>query len=213
MNEDNVNMAQRPCSNELSLSVEYKMAKMVYEEIVIAGFGGQGIILAGKLLAQVAMNAGKEITFMPSYGAEVRGGTANCMIIIAERKIACPVVGRPDSLIVMNRASLNKFAARLKKGGLLVTNSSMIESMPTMDETIEIISVPADELAVQLGSHKVANMIVLGAYLQRRGHLTIDSAVQALPEVIAERYHKTIPINTEALRRGAEFAFRNSVPP
>jgi 2-oxoglutarate ferredoxin oxidoreductase subunit gamma len=184
----------------------------LYEEIIIAGFGGQGIILAGRLLAQVAMNAGKEITFMPSYGAEVRGGTANCMIIIAERKIACPVVGRPDSLIVMNRASLNKFAARLKKSGLLVTNSSMIESMPTMDETIEIISVPADELAVQLGSHKVANMIVLGAYLQRRGHLTIDAAVQALPEVIAERYHKTIPINTEALRRGAEFAFRNSVP-
>ncbi|MCJ7778596.1 MAG: 2-oxoacid:acceptor oxidoreductase family protein [Sedimentisphaerales bacterium] len=185
----------------------------LYEEIIIAGFGGQGIILAGRLLAQVAMNAGKEITFMPSYGAEVRGGTANCMIIIAERKIACPVVGRPDSLIVMNRASLNKFAARLKKGGLLVTNSSMIESMPTMDETIEIISVPADELAVQLGSHKVANMIVLGAYLQRRGHLTIDAAVQALPEVIAERYHKTIPINTEALRRGAEFAFCNSVSP
>jgi 2-oxoglutarate ferredoxin oxidoreductase subunit gamma len=183
----------------------------LYEEIVIAGFGGQGIILAGRLLAQMAMNEGYEVTFMPSYGAEVRGGTANCMVVIAERKIACPVVGRPDSLIVMNKASLNKFASRLKNNGLLVMNSSMIDSVPKLSETIEIIAVPADTLAVQLGSQKVANMVTLGAYLQKRGHITIDEAAQALPEVLAERYHKTIPLNTEALRRGADFALQNSV--
>jgi len=177
----------------------------LYEEIVIAGFGGQGIILASKLLAQMAMNAGKEITLMPSYGAEVRGGTANCMVIIAEKEIACPVVGKPDSLIVMNEASLNKFAPRLKKGGLLVMNSSLIDSVPQLNETIEIIAVPADEFAVQLGNQKVANMVTLGAYLQKRGHLTVDAAVQALPDVLAERYHKTIPVNTKALHRGAEF--------
>jgi len=178
-----------------------------YEEIVIAGFGGQGIISVSKLLAQMAMNAGKEITLMPSYGAEVRGGTANCMIIIAEREIACPVIGKLDSLIVMNEASLNKFAPRLKKGGLLVLNSSLIDNIPQLDETIEVIAVPADELAVQLGNPKVANMVALGAYLQKRGHLTIDIAVQALPDILAERYHKTIPVNTEALRRGAEFRY------
>ncbi len=99
-----------------------------YEEVIIAGFGGQGIILAGKLLAQTAMKAGKEVTFMPSYGAEVRGGTANCMVVIADEPIACPVVGRRDSLIVMNTASLNKFAPHLKNGGLLVMNSSLIDS-------------------------------------------------------------------------------------
>jgi len=185
------------------------MKNELYEEVIIAGFGGQGIILAGKLLAQMAMNVSKEVTFMPSYGAEVRGGTANCMVIIAERKIACPVVGRPNSLIVMNKASLNKFVPRLKKGGLLVMNSSLIDSVPQLDETIEVIAVPADELAVQLGNQKAANMVALGAYLQKRGHLTVDAAVQALPYVLAERYHKTIPVNTSALRRGAEFALHN----
>ena len=177
-----------------------------YEEVVIAGFGGQGIILAGRLLAQTAMKAGKEVTYMPSYGAEVRGGTANCMVIIADKPIACPVVGKPDSLVVMNKASLDKFAPHLKNSGLLVMNSSLIDDKPKLDESIEILKVPADEIAVQLGNAKVANMVALGAYLGRRGHLTADAAADALPDVLAERYHKTLPINTEALRRGAQFA-------
>jgi len=177
-----------------------------YEEIIIAGFGGQGIMLTGKLLAQTAMEAGKEVTYMPSYGAEVRGGTANCMVVIAERKIACPVVGRPDSLIVMNKASLNKFGPRLENGGLLIMNSSLIDTEPKLDDSIEIVAVPADELAVELGSQKSANMVALGAYLQKRGQLTIDGAAQALPDVLARRYHKTLPVNIEAMRRGAEFA-------
>ncbi|HUU19430.1 MAG TPA: 2-oxoacid:acceptor oxidoreductase family protein [Sedimentisphaerales bacterium] len=176
-----------------------------YEEIIIAGFGGQGIMLTGKLLAQTAMKAGKEVTYMPSYGAEVRGGTANCMVVIAEKKIACPAVAKPDSLIVLNKASLNKFGPRLKNGGLLIMNSSLIDTEPQLDDSIEIIAVPADELAVELGSQKSANMVALGAYLQKRGQLTADGAAQALPDVLARRYHKTLPVNTEALRRGAEF--------
>ena len=176
-----------------------------YEEIIIAGFGGQGIMLTGKLLAQTAMEADKEVTYMPSYGAEVRGGTANCMVVIAENKIACPVVGKPDSLIVLNKASLNKFGPRLKNGGLLIMNSSLIDTEPQLDDSIEIIAVPADELAVELGSQKSTNMVALGAYLQKRGHLTPDGAAQALPDVLAKRYHKTLPVNIEALRRGAEF--------
>lgn len=176
-----------------------------YEEIVIAGFGGQGIILTGKLLAQTAMQAGKEVTYMPSYGAEVRGGTANCMVIISEKKIACPVVGNPDSLIVMNKASLTKFGPRLKKNGLLIMNSSLIDTEPQLDETIEIISIPADDLAVELGSQKSANMVALGAYLQKREYLSAEEAAQALPDVLAKRYHKTLPVNTKALQRGAEF--------
>jgi 2-oxoglutarate ferredoxin oxidoreductase subunit gamma len=177
-----------------------------YEEVIIAGFGGQGIMLAGKLLAQTAMKAGKEVTYMPSYGAEVRGGTANCMVVIADIQIACPVVGKPDSLIVMNKASLSKFGPRLKKGGLLIMNSSLIDSKPQLDGSIEIAAVPADELAVELGSQKSANMVAIGAYLQRRRHFSPEQAAQALPDVLAERYHKTLPVNTEALHRGAEFA-------
>ncbi len=176
-----------------------------YEEVIIAGFGGQGIMLTGKLLAQTAMERGLEVTYMPSYGAEVRGGTANCMVVIAEKKIACPAVAKPDSLIVLNKASLNKFGPRLKNGGLLIMNSSLIDTEPKLDDSIEIIAVPADELAVELGSQKSANMVALGAYLQKRGHLTPDGAAQALSDVLAERYHNTLPVNIKALHRGAEF--------
>jgi len=182
------------------------VANNFYEEIVIAGFGGQGIILTGKVLAQTAMQAGREVTYMPSYGAEVRGGTAKCMVIIADEPIACPVVGQPDSLIVMNKASLNKFGPRLKEDGLLIMNSSLIDTEPRLHDAVEVIAVPADELAVELGNVKVANMVALGAYLQRRGHLPPDAAVKALPDVLAKRYHHMLPINTEALRRGGEFA-------
>jgi len=176
-----------------------------YEEIIVAGFGGQGIMLAGRLLAQTAMKAGKEVTYMPSYGAEVRGGTANCMVIIANEPIASPLVDKPDSLIVMNKASLNKFASRLKNGGLLVMNSSLIETKPQLDDSIEITAVPADEIAIELGNKKAANMVALGAYFQKRGILSPDTAAACLPDTIAKRYHKTLPVNTEAIHRGAEF--------
>jgi 2-oxoglutarate ferredoxin oxidoreductase subunit gamma len=126
-------------------------------------------------------------------------------VVIAENEIACPVVGRPDSLIVMNKASLHKFAPRLKKDGLLIMNSSLIDETPELDGSIEIIAINADDLAVELGNKKSANMVALGAYLQKRGHLKIETAVQSLPETIAERHHRTLPVNIEALKRGAEF--------
>jgi 2-oxoglutarate ferredoxin oxidoreductase subunit gamma len=175
------------------------------EEIVIAGFGGQGIMLTGKLLAQTAMNAGKEVTYMPSYGAEVRGGTANCMVVISENEIACPLVSEPDSLIVLNKASLTKFAPRLKKGGLLILNSSLIDVDPELDDSIEVVSVPADEIAVGLGSPKSTNMVALGVYLQKRGYLAPDGAAQALPDVLAKRHHQTLPVNIDALHKGGEY--------
>jgi 2-oxoglutarate ferredoxin oxidoreductase subunit gamma len=109
----------------------------------------------------------------------------------------------------MNKASLNKFAPRLKNGGLLVMNSSLIDSKPQLDKTIEIIAVPADDLAIELGSQKAANMVAIGAYLQKRGHLTPNAASEALPDALARRYHQTLPLNTKALRRGAEFAKNN----
>lgn len=179
--------------------------KELYEELIIAGFGGQGIMLIGKLLAQTAMNCGREVTYMPSYGAEVRGGTANCMLVIAENEIACPVVGNPNSLIIMNKASLTKFTPHLKKNGLLILNSSLIDIEPEVDNSVEVIRLPADDLAVELGSIKASNMVALGAYLQKKGFLDIESVIQALPEILAQRYHKTLSLNSEALRRGASF--------
>jgi 2-oxoglutarate ferredoxin oxidoreductase subunit gamma len=177
-----------------------------YEEVIIAGFGGQGVILAGSLLAHTAMNAGKEVTFMQSYGAEMRGGTANSMIVIADSSIASPLVSSPDSLIAMNKASLEKFAPVVKSSGLLIMNSSLIDGTPDVDGSIDILAVPADDIAVKLGSQKSANMVALGAYIQKRGMVSIDVAAKFLPGVLAERYHKTLPVNIEALRHGAEFA-------
>jgi 2-oxoglutarate ferredoxin oxidoreductase subunit gamma len=182
------------------------MTNGLNEELIIAGFGGQGIMLAGRLLAQAAMKAGKEVTYMRSYGAEVRGGTANCMIVISDAPIACPVVARPNSLIVMNKASLDKFAPRLKDGGLLVMNSSLIDAEPELPETVKVLRVPANDLAVELGTVKSANMVALGAYLQKKGMLSADDAARCLPDVLPERHQKTIPLNTEALQRGAESA-------
>lgn len=180
------------------------------EEVIIAGFGGQGILLAGKLLAQTAMSAGKEVTFMPSYGAEMRGGTANCTVIIADKPIASPQASRPNSLIAMNKASMNKFASRVKTGGLLIMNSSLIDTQPNSEQTVNILAIPADDIALELGNKKAANMVALGAYLQKKGLFNCDTAAKNLPDVLAKRYHKTLPVNTEALQKGAEFA-QNSV--
>jgi 2-oxoglutarate ferredoxin oxidoreductase subunit gamma len=184
-----------------------------YEEIIVAGFGGQGIMLAGKLLAQTAMEAGKEVTYMPSYGAEVRGGTANCMVVIADEPIGSPLVSSPNSLIVMNKASLQKFAPRLKEGGLLIYNSSLIdrEDLEELEPNGQVLAVPANELAVELGNVKVANMVAIGAFLHKMGLFGPETAAKSLPKVLAKRYHKTLPINTQALRRGAEYAQSSTV--
>ncbi len=176
------------------------------EEVIIAGFGGQGIMLLGKLLAQTAMKDGKEVTYIPSYGAEMRGGTSNCKIIVSDSPIASPMIASPNSLIAMNKASLNKFAPRIKAGGLLIYNSSLIDEAPQLDNNIKTLAVPADRLAVELGNQKAANMVALGAYLQKRRILSPDAAVKALPDVLAKRYHKTLPLNIKALHRGAELA-------
>ncbi len=178
----------------------------LYEEVIIAGFGGQGIILGGKLLAQAAMKAGKEVTYMPSYGAEMRGGTANSMVVVSNKPIASPLVSKPTSLIAMNKASLNKFGPRIKAGGLLIMNSSLIDNTPQLDSSIEILAIPADDIAVELGNKKVANMVAIGAYLEKRGLFGAKFATESLEDVLAKRYHNTVSINIEALRMGAEFA-------
>ena len=173
------------------------------EEIIIAGFGGQGVSLAGKVLAQAAMHTGREVTYMPSYGAEVRGGTSNCMVIVADEPIASPVISSPQTCVVMNKASFDKFAPRVRTGGLLIVNSSRVTDDCSRQD-IEVVPVAADEIATAMGSPRSANMVMLGAYLAKRGLVTLDDAAEALPEVLAERHHKTLPLNIEAIRKGAE---------
>lgn len=178
----------------------------IYEEVIIAGFGGQGIILAGKLLAQAAMLSGMETTYMPSYGAEMRGGTANSMIVISDEPVASPIVTNPSSLIAMNKASAKKFASRVKPGGLMVYNSSLVDEPGAADGSVDLLAVAADDIAVEMGNLKIANMIMLGAYLERSGIMDVEQAAKALPGVLAKRYHKTLAINIKALQRGAQAA-------
>ena len=183
----------------------------VYEEVVFAGFGGQGVVLAGKLLATAGMRAGYEVTFMPSYGAEVRGGTANSMVVLSREAIASPLASVPDVVVAMNGASLRKFGARVKAGGLVVVNSTLVTERLERED-VEVVEVGMDELAMELGAAKAANMVGLGAYVALRGMLEVGQVGDCLAEVLAERLHKTIPVNRRALEAGAECVGKNLNP-
>lgn len=179
----------------------------VHEELLCAGFGGQGIMFLGKLLAQAAMVQGLNVTYLPSYGAEVRGGTAHCNIILSSDEIASPLVGRPTSVIVMNHPSLLKFEERVRPGGLLIVNSSLALSSPSRQD-IHILEVPATEMADSLGTVQVANMVVLGGYLQQRPVVAFSIVMESLAEVLPKRRHDLLHVNQAALRQGAELVAR-----
>jgi 2-oxoglutarate ferredoxin oxidoreductase subunit gamma len=177
------------------------------EEIVAAGFGGQGIMLLGKLIASAGMLEGRHVTYIPSYGAEVRGGTAHCNVIVSDDEIASPLVSRPDTALVMNRPSLLKFEPRVKAGGLLVVNASLA-SQPPARADIEAALIPATESADQIGAIQVANMVMLGAYLARKPVVSVETIVEVLRRVLPKRRQHLIGINEQALKRGAELAQR-----
>ena len=173
----------------------------MYEEIIMSGFGGQGVMLIGKLLAYTGMAAGKEVTYMPSYGAEVRGGTANCHVVISDEPIASPVVSVCDCLIAMNKASVKRFASRIKPGGLLVYNSSLIEpqAVEEIGGDFKAVAIPADDIALEIGTIRVANMVALGAYLRTRKIFSVENAIESLPSILASRHHNLLEINISAL--------------
>ncbi len=173
------------------------------EEIVCAGFGGQGVIFMGKLLAYLGMVEGKHVTYIPSYGAEVRGGTANCTVIISSEEIASPVSSQLSSAIVMNKPSLNKFLPRVRKGGVLVLNSSLIKEEPGRHDLVTV-KIPATKMATELGSSKVANMVALGAYLAHKRFIPLESALRNLKDVLPKRSHHLLEINRQALKKGSE---------
>jgi len=175
------------------------------EALVAAGFGGQGIMLLGKLVAAAGMFEGRHVTYIPSYGAEVRGGTAHCNVIVSDEEIASPVVGSPDTAIVMNHPSLVKFEPRVRPGGLLVVNSTLMLGPPTRTD-IELILVPATERADALGAVQVANMVMLGAYLARKPVVKSDTIIEALHRMLPARRRHLIGINEQALAAGAELA-------
>jgi 2-oxoglutarate ferredoxin oxidoreductase subunit gamma len=179
----------------------------IHEELLCAGFGGQGIMFLGKLLAQAAMIRGLNVTYLPSYGAEVRGGTAHCNVILSSDEIASPVVGMPTSVIVMNHPSLLKFEERVRPGGLLIVNTSLALSSASRQDIV-ILEIPATDMADSLGTVQVANMVALGCYLQQRPVVPLSVVIESLAEVLPKRRHDLLRLNQAALRDGAEFVAR-----
>ena len=177
----------------------------IAERIVIAGFGGQGILLAGKLLAQTGMREGFEVTWLPSYGPEMRGGTANCQVVISPNEIGAPVIEIPDVIIVFNRPSLEKFERVIKPDGLVLYDNSLIDTKPGRDD-IRAYPVPATALADSLGSLKAANMVMIGAYAVASKTLTLKGVLNGIKEVISARHEKMLDVNIAAIKKGAEVA-------
>lgn len=177
----------------------------MYYDVIIAGFGGQGVILIGNLLAYAGMKEGYNVTFFPSYGVEMRGGTANCTVIISDEEIGSPIVGIPKSLIIMNKPSMEKFLPRVEKNGVVLYNSSLIDNSVITRDDVELIPVPVNEMAIEAGNPRLANMIMIGAYVEKTKVVDEETLKNSLENVISERNLKYIPDNIKAIDMGIEF--------
>ncbi len=173
-------------------------------EVMIAGFGGQGVLFAGQLLSYAAMDAGMEVTWIPSYGPEMRGGTANCTVIVADEEIGSPLVRHPKAVIAMNLPSLDKYEAALTPGGVLVVNSSMVNREVKRTD-VRAVVIPANEIAEGLGDKRMTNMVLLGGLLANLPLLPIEAVEKALKEHLPARHQKLLPLNYKALNQGATY--------
>jgi 2-oxoglutarate ferredoxin oxidoreductase subunit gamma len=175
----------------------------MYQDVMIAGFGGQGVLLVGKLLAHAGMLEGKHVTWFPSYGAEIRGGTANCTVIIADQEIGSPLVQNPSAMLILNEASFKKFEPRIKPSGELFLNTSLVHQPPTRND-LHRIEIRANDIAEELGDIRIANMVMLGAFLRKTGVVALESVLTSLKSVLSSRRHDLLPLNEKALICGGE---------
>jgi 2-oxoglutarate ferredoxin oxidoreductase subunit gamma len=177
----------------------------MHEEVIISGFGGQGALFAGQLLTYAGMDEGRMVSWIPSYGPEMRGGTAHCTVIISDEPIGSPIIHHPTSCIVLNPASLEKYEPLVKPGGMLVVNTSLVRARPTRTD-IRIVEVPANELADELGNIKMANLVLLGALLRVNPIVQLESVMKALDDHVPQHRRQIIEPNKQALRAGAAVA-------
>jgi 2-oxoglutarate ferredoxin oxidoreductase subunit gamma len=173
-------------------------------DIIIAGFGGQGVLVLGQLITYAGMIEDKAVSWFPSYGPEQRGGTCNCSVVISDEEIGSPIVSKPTVAIVMNAPSLDRFEPTVAPEGLIVYNSTLIQQKPKRDD-VKVVAVPANEIADELGNARVANMVLLGAFIEATGLIDIASVQESLKQVLSERHHHLIPLNMQALERGRAY--------
>jgi 2-oxoglutarate ferredoxin oxidoreductase subunit gamma len=174
---------------------------MLYD-VIMSGFGGQGVLLIGDLLAYVAMHEGKQVTWMPAYGVEMRGGAANCTVVISDKKIGAPISEAPSALIAMSTPGLLRFQERLRPGALLVLNSSLVDPCKVEPPNVELLAIPANEIAGDLEDHKNANMVVLGAFIAKSGVVSFEKTLEALPGFLPAGRQQLAAGITAALERG-----------
>ncbi|MDO4546589.1 MAG: 2-oxoacid:acceptor oxidoreductase family protein [Clostridia bacterium] len=175
------------------------------KRMIIAGFGGQGVLLIGQLIAYAGMLMGKEVTWMPSYGPEMRGGSANCSVVVADEPVGSPKVEAADVVIAMNRPSMELFEKSIKPGGTLIYNSSLIDVKPARDD-IRAVAVPCNDIANDIGSAKSTNMVMLGAYAQVAGDMTVDELMAALRHKLGPSKERFMPANQKAIEAGMKVA-------
>jgi 2-oxoglutarate ferredoxin oxidoreductase subunit gamma len=172
------------------------------EEVIISGFGGQGVLFAGKLLTYAGMETGLQVVYFPSYGPEMRGGTAHCTVILSDDEIGSPFIRNPSAAIVMNIPSLERYEPLVKEGGILVVNTSLVDREPERED-IGVIAVPANDIADQVGDKRLANIVLLGALLARSKVVPLDAIETSLDKHIPENHRNLLEANIEALTRGA----------
>ncbi|HIQ05774.1 MAG TPA: 2-oxoacid:ferredoxin oxidoreductase subunit gamma [Anaerolineae bacterium] len=180
-------------------------------EIIISGFGGQGALFVGQVLAYAGMDQGKHVTWFPSYGPEMRGGTAHCTVIISDDPVGSPLVRCPQVAVVLNLPSMDKYEPLVQPGGVLLYNSSLIDR-PSQRTDIRVVPVPANDVAAKLGSARLANMVMLGALVAATAILPLEAVEQALINHLPERHRHFLEPNREALRRGAALAGQRLAP-
>lgn len=177
----------------------------MHEEIIFSGFGGQGALFAGQLITYAGMESGWEVTWIPSYGPEMRGGTAHCTVIISESPIGSPIIRHPTIAVVLNPESMDKYEPLVRSGGLLVVNSTLVQRPPVRDD-ITVIRAPANQLAAELGNVKMANVILLGAMLAQKPIVSLETVEAVLEEHMSGAKRRFVEPNKRALRCGAEYA-------
>jgi len=180
------------------------------EEIIIAGFGGQGVLSMGKILAYSGIMQDQEVSWMPSYGPEMRGGTANVTVILSDNRISSPILMEYDTAIILNQQSMDKFESSVKKGGTLIYDPNGITHHPSRKD-IKIYKIDATDEALRMQNAKTFNMIVLGAFLKIKPIVKLENVVKGLKKSLPERHHHLIPMNEKAINRGMEIVKEHSV--
>ena len=175
------------------------------QEIIISGFGGQGTLFAGQLLAYAAMDSGHYVTWIPSYGPEMRGGKARCTVVVSDEEIGSPLVRRPGAVIALNIPSMEAFEPAVKPGGVLVVNSSLVPQQSRRDD-IRVIYAPASDMAIDLGNVRLANVICLAALVRATGVVSLEAVKRALDDHLPERHRRLLELNKEAMDKGAALA-------